>query len=212
MIAIIDYGAGNLRSIARAIEAAGESTIVTSDPEQIRAADGVVFPGVGAAGHAMRKLADAGMIEPINEVVQRGTPFLGVCLGMQLLFEEQEENDTRGLGLLKGQVRTIRDAVKIPHIGWSQSVIKEALPGLDPGTSHYFYFVHSYVVEPDDPGDIAAFTSYGETFPSIVAHDNIWGTQFHPEKSGDHGLAFVKSWVEAVRAAKAARTTEASAR
>jgi glutamine amidotransferase len=204
MIAIIDYGAGNLRSIARAIEAAGESTIVTSDPEQIYAADGVVFPGVGAAGHAMRKLAEAGMIEPINEVVRRGTPFLGVCLGMQLLFEEQEENNTRGLGLLKGHVRTIRSAEKVPHMGWSQSVIRKPLPGLEPGTSHFFYFVHSYVVQPNNPDDIAAVTTYGETFPSIVTHGNIWGTQFHPEKSSDDGLAFVRSWVDSVRAAKAA--------
>jgi len=209
MIAIIDYGAGNLRSIARAIENAGETTVITSDPEQIAAADGVVFPGVGAAGHAMRKLDEAGMIGPINDVVSRGTPFLGVCLGMQLLFEEQEENDTRGLGLLKGRVRTIRSAEKVPHMGWSQSVIQHSLPGLEPGDAHYFYFVHSYVVEPDDPADIAAVTTYGETFPSIVARGNIWGTQFHPEKSGEHGLAFVKSWVDAV---KAARTAEAAPR
>ena len=204
MIAIIDYGAGNLRSIARAIEAAGESTIVTADPEQIAAADGVVFPGVGAAGHAMRMLDEAGMIEPINEVVSRGTPFLGVCLGMQLLFEEQEENDTRGLGLLKGHVRSIHGGEKVPHMGWSRSVIRHPLPGLEPGDAHYFYFVHSYVVQPDDPADIAAVTTYGETFPSIVARGNIWGTQFHPEKSGEHGLAFVKSWVDAVKAARAA--------
>jgi glutamine amidotransferase len=205
MIAIIDYGAGNLRSIARAIEAAGESTIVTSDPEQIYAADGVVFPGVGAAGHAMRKLTEAGMIEPISEVVDRGTPFLGVCLGMQLLFEDQEENGTRGLGLLKGRVQSIQGAEKVPHMGWSQSVIRKPLPGLEPGTSHFFYFVHSYVVRPDDPDDVAAETTYGDTFPSIVARDNIWGTQFHPEKSSEHGLAFVKSWVDSVRAAREAK-------
>jgi glutamine amidotransferase len=205
MIAIIDYGAGNLRSIARAIEAAGESTIVTSDPEQIYAADGVIFPGVGAAGHAMRKLAEAGMIAPINEVVERGTPFLGVCLGMQLLFDQQEENNTRGLGLLRGRVRSIHNAEKVPHMGWSQSVIRKPLPGLEPGTARYFYFVHSYVVQPDDPDDIAAVTAYGETFPSIVAHDNIWGTQFHPEKSGEHGLELVKSWVDSVRTAREAK-------
>ena len=199
MIAIIDYGAGNLRSIGRALQAAGEETVITADPEVIRAADGVVLPGVGAAGHAMDRLDEKQLVPIIHEVVERGTPFLGVCLGMQLLFEHQEEGNANGLGLMKGSVRTIRNAEKIPHIGWNQSTVRKPLPGLEPGDAHYYYFVHSFVAEPDDPADVAATSEYGEQFPSVVVRDNVWGTQFHPEKSSEDGLALIKSWVETVR-------------
>jgi len=199
MIAIIDYGAGNLRSIGRALQAAGEETVITADPDVIRAADGVVLPGVGAAGHAMDRLEEKNLVPVIHEVVDRGTPFLGVCLGMQLLFGHQEEGDANGLGLLKGSVRTIQQAEKVPHIGWNQSTVRQPLPGLEPGDAHYYYFVHSYIVEPDDPADVAATSEYGEQFPSVVVRDNVWGTQFHPEKSSDDGLALIKSWVETVR-------------
>ncbi|MCC6704241.1 MAG: imidazole glycerol phosphate synthase subunit HisH [Thermomicrobiales bacterium] len=209
MIAIIDYEAGNLRSIARAIEAAGESSIITADPADILAADAVCFPGDGAAGFAMRALDRAGLIDPIHEVVRRGVPFLGVCLGMQLLFGYQEENDTHGLGLLDGEVRLIRGAEKLPHIGWSETVFQRGLPGFDAGTADYFYFVHSYVAQPANPENVVGVTTYGEPFASIVARDNVWGTQFHPEKSGVRGLALVNSWIEFVRAS---RLTEVAAR
>jgi len=202
MIAIIDYEAGNVRSIARAIEAAGEPTIITADPTEILRADGVCFPGDGAAGHAMRTLERTGLIDPIHEVVDRGTPFLGVCLGMQLLFGLQEENDTEGLGLLDGAVRQIKGAEKLPHIGWSETVFVRPLLDIPVGTANYFYFVHSFVVQPADPHDIVGITQYGEPFASIVAHDNIWGTQFHPEKSGTDGLALVDSWVKFVRSSE----------
>ena len=202
MIAIIDYEAGNLRSIARAIEAAGETSIITADPAVVLKADAVCFPGDGAAGHAMRTLGNSGLIEPIHEVVRRGVPFLGVCLGMQLLFGYQEENDTHGLGLLEGEVRMIRGAEKLPHIGWSEAVIQRPLPGLNTGDASYFYFVHSYIAKPAHEEDIVGVTVYGEPFASIVARDNVWGTQFHPEKSGEHGLALVNSWVDFVRATK----------
>lgn len=200
MIAIIDYGAGNLRSIGRALQAAGEEIVITADPEVIRAADGVVLPGVGAAGHAMDRLNAQMLVPVIHEAVERGTPFLGICLGMQLLFEHQEEGNATGLGLMPGSVRTIRNAEKIPHIGWNQSTIRKLLPGLEPGDAHYYYFVHSFVAVPDDPSVIAATSVYGETFPSVVVRDNIWGTQFHPEKSSDDGIALIASWVETVRA------------
>lgn len=202
MIAIIDYEAGNVRSIARAIEVAGESSVITADPAEILRADGVCFPGDGAAGHAMRTLERTGLIDPIHEVVARGTPFLGVCLGMQLLFGLQEENETEGLGLLEGEVRLIRGAEKLPHIGWSETVFEKSLLDIPAGTAHFFYFVHSFVAKPANPSDIVGITRYGEPFASIVVHDNIWGTQFHPEKSGADGLALVNSWVKFVRSSK----------
>jgi glutamine amidotransferase len=202
MIAIIDYGAGNLRSISRAIEAAGETTVITGDPSDLLDADAVVLPGVGAAGYAMRQLEAQGLIPVIHEIVERGTPFLGVCLGMQLLFQDQEEGDVQGLGLMKGRVRAMTSGEKVPHMGWNRSVVTKPLPGLQPGDDHYFYFVHSYIAEPADPADIAAVTQYGEEFASVVVHDNVWGTQFHPEKSSKDGLALVASWVESVRLSK----------
>jgi glutamine amidotransferase len=202
MIAIIDYEAGNLRSIARAIEAAGEMSVITADPAEILAADAVCFPGDGAAGHAMRTLERTGLIEPIHDVVGRGVPFLGVCLGMQLLFGYQEENDTHGLGLLEGSVRRISGATKLPHIGWSETVIERPIGDLVPGDSSYYYFVHSFVAQPANQEDIVGVTTYGEPFASIVARNNIWGTQFHPEKSGPDGLNLVNSWVKFVQATR----------
>jgi glutamine amidotransferase len=205
MIAIIDYGAGNLRSIARAIDATGEQTVITNDPEVLRTADAVVFPGDGAAGFAMRQLDELNLLPAIHDVVEAGTPFLGVCLGMQLLFERHDEGDVAGLGLLKGRVRAIRNAQTVPHIGWNKSTVTKPLPGLQPGDSHYFYFLHSFVADPDDATDIAATCLHGESFPSVVARDNVWGTQFHPEKSSRDGLALVASWIESVRQINAGR-------
>lgn len=196
MIAIVDYGAGNLRSIRRALEAAGAETIITDDPLIVANADAVVFPGVGAAGHAMAKLDAMGLTPVIKDAVQAGKPFLGICLGMQLLFEAQEEGDTQGLGVLRGRVRAVDADVKIPHMGWNRSQVVNAGPLGEIGEDHYFYFVHSYIVEPTDPADIAAEAEYGERFPSVVVHDNVWGTQFHPEKSGDDGLELVRRFVE----------------
>jgi glutamine amidotransferase len=196
MIAIIDYGAGNLRSIRRALEAHGADTVVTADPLQVAAADAVVLPGVGAAGHSMRRLADLGLIPVIHESVAAGTPFLGICLGMQLLFEDQEEGNVQGLGLLPGRVRSLRGSLKVPHMGWNQSRVRRSGPIGDAGDQSYYYFVHSYIVEPQNPDDIAATAVYGDAFPSIVIRDQVWGTQFHPEKSGDAGLALIGAFVE----------------
>ncbi len=195
MIAVIDYGAGNLRSIRRALEAAGARVVVTDDPTTVAAADAVVLPGVGAAGSAMLRLADMGMDVAVREAAEVKKPFLGICLGMQLLFEEQEEGDTRGLGLLRGRVRGLRPVVKVPHMGWNRSRILVNGPLGFKGDERDYYFVHSFIVEPADAADIAAETSYGETFPSIVVHDNIWGTQFHPEKSGTDGLQLIAAFV-----------------
>ena len=202
MIAVIDYGAGNLRSIRRALEAAGAETVVTSDPATVTSADAVVLPGVGAAGAAMDRLHHLGMPDAIRAAVAAGKPFLGICLGMQLLFAEQEEGDAVGLGLLRGRVRSLAGPIKIPHMGWNRSRLVRPGPLGSAGDERYYYFVHSYVVEPDDPADVAAVADYGARFPSIVAHDNIWGTQFHPEKSGTDGLALVRAFVAQLKTGK----------
>lgn len=198
-IAVIDYGAGNLRSIRRALEAAGATVTVTADAETVLAADAVVFPGVGAAGAAMQRLRDLDLISPIHDVVAQERPFLGICLGMQLLFEEQEEGSTRGLGLLQGRVRSLSSEVKVPQIGWNRTLWVQDGAGSRAGESGDFYFVHSYIAEPESPDDILAVSRYGEVFPSIVRHGHIWGTQFHPEKSGTAGLQMVAGWVGEVR-------------
>lgn len=198
MIAVIDYGAGNLRSIRRALEAAGAGVAITADLETVAAAEAIVLPGVGAAGAAMTKLQELGLRPVLADAVHRGTPFLGICLGMQLLFGPQEEGDTTGLGLLPGRVRGLRGNVKVPHIGWNQSRVARDGPLGQRGDARDYYFVHSYIVEPDDPAAVAATVTYGETFPSVVIRDHVWGTQFHPEKSSRDGLALVRAFVDHV--------------
>jgi imidazole glycerol phosphate synthase glutamine amidotransferase subunit len=210
-IAVIDYGAGNLRSIRRALEAAGAHVTVSSESGHVRQADAVVFPGVGAAGAAMERLHQLGLVDAIGDVVAAERPFLGICLGMQLLFEHQEEGDTRGLGLLKGRVRTLSPAVKVPQIGWNRVRWIQEAAGGDPADEDDFYFVHSYIVEPHDPTDVVAVTRYGEVFPSIVRHGRVWGTQFHPEKSGPAGLRLIAGWVDGVRTNARARLASVSA-
>jgi glutamine amidotransferase len=195
-VAVIDYGAGNLRSIRRALEAAGAHVTITSDSHLVRQSDAVVFPGVGAAGAAMDRLHQLGLVDVIGEVVAEERPFLGICLGMQLLFEHQEEGATRGLGLLRGRVRALRPQVKVPQIGWNRVRWIQDAAGFRSATEDDFYFVHSYIIEPDDPADVVAVTRYGEVFPSIVRHGHVWGTQFHPEKSGPAGLRLVAGWVD----------------
>jgi glutamine amidotransferase len=198
VIAVIDYGAGNLRSIGRALESAGAEVIVTSDPEVVRAANAVVLPGVGHAGHSIQTLTELGMPEAIHEVVDDGKPFLGICVGMQVMFEEQEEGETRGFGLLPGHVRGIQGPVKVPHIGWNKSRVTRSSPLGAPGDEEFFYFVHSYIAEPKDPADVVATAVYGEEFPSVVVRGNVWGTQFHPEKSGSAGLNLIRAFVAQV--------------
>jgi imidazole glycerol-phosphate synthase subunit HisH len=207
LIAVIDYGAGNLRSIQRALEAAGADVTITSVPAEIMAADGVVFPGVGNAGAAMDRLKDMNIPPAIAQAVNDRKPFLGICLGMQLMFEYQEEGETQGLGLLPGRVRTLASDVKSPQIGWNRVRFVRAGALGTGGEEDDFYFVHSYIVDPENPDDIVATTHYGEVFPAIVARDNIMGTQFHPEKSGVAGLELVASFVEQVRASAATRET-----
>ena len=205
MIAVVDYEAGNLRSIRRALEAAGAEVVITDDAVVVAAAAAVVLPGVGAAGAAMDRLRQRGLVPVIEDAVNAGTPFLGICLGMQLLFGHQEEGDTAGLGLLPGRVRALAGSVKVPHMGWNRSRVARRGPLGQAGEERDYYFVHSYVVEPDDPADVAAEVRYGEIFPSVIVRDHVWGTQFHPEKSGPDGLALVRAFVREVDAT-AART------
>ncbi|MCO5225733.1 MAG: imidazole glycerol phosphate synthase subunit HisH [Thermomicrobiales bacterium] len=194
MIAIIDYGAGNLRSILRAIESQGGQATITGDPDEIIRADRVVLPGVGNAKAAMEQLISTGIADAVKEQAERGTPLLGVCLGMQLLFGEQEEGPTTGLSLIPGKGVKLSGDHKIPHMGWNTVRFTDHSPLAGRQTSHY-YFVHSYVVVPDDPTTIAGITEYGQEFASVVIHDHIWGTQFHPEKSHTDGLDLIGAWL-----------------
>jgi len=195
MIAVIDFGAGNLRSIQRALEKHGTEVVITDDPSMVVKADRAVLPGDGHAKSAMKYLQDKGLADAIGEVVAAGKPFLGVCLGMQLLFDEQEEGSTRGLGLLEGAVRLIPSGVKVPQMGWNIVDFRPNTPLAHLERSHY-YFVHSYAPEAANDSDIAGETDYGIRFPSVVIRDNIWGTQFHPEKSGEDGLSLLRTWVD----------------
>jgi imidazole glycerol-phosphate synthase subunit HisH len=191
-VAVIDYEAGNLRSIARALASVGAVPVFVAAPVD-DAFDAVVLPGVGAFGAAMRRLRAAGLVDWITRRVASGTPLVGVCLGMQLLYERSEENgDVPGLALLEGSVRRLPQGLKVPHMGWNQLIIRRPSPVVDgvQGGTHV-YFVHSYVAEPAQPADVVAITSYGGEFPAIVQRDGITGLQFHPEKSGAAGARFL---------------------
>lgn len=192
MIAIIDYQMGNLRSVQKAFEHLGHNATIAGDPEEVAVAQKVVLPGVGAFGDAMRELKRRHLCEPILEAVNRGVPFLGICLGLQLLFERSEESvDEEGLGIILGDVRrfSLEAPWKVPHMGWNQVRPQGQSPlieGIKSGT--HFYFVHSYYVRPKDDSWTALETDYGHAFCSMVARDNLFATQFHPEKSQTVGL------------------------
>ncbi len=194
-IAVIDYGAGNLRSICRALSAVGAEPVVTADAVAVGAADGVVLPGVGAAGASMDRLRVGGLVAPLHRALAADKPFLGVCLGMQLLYGHQEEGDTEGLGVLTGRVRSLGPGVKVPQIGWNRVRLVADGPLGRAGEEQDAYFVHSFIAEGVDPVDVVAVSRYGEVFPSVVGRGSVWGTQFHPEKSGDGGLRIVRAWV-----------------
>lgn len=191
MLAVLDYGAGNLRSVVRALEVNGIRPVVLGDPDALLRADALVFPGVGAAGSAMRRLRERGLDEAVREFYRSGRPILGVCLGLQLLFDRSEEDGgTPGLGLIPGEVRRFPDGLKIPHMGWNQVRRRRDHPilaGIPDGA--HFYFVHSYYAVPAEPAAAVGTTDYGLDFASVVARENLVATQFHPEKSGRWGLA-----------------------
>ena len=210
MIAIIDYGMGNLRSVQKAFETVGHQAVVTRDPRAIADASHVVLPGVGAFADCMANLEQYGLVEPIRKTVASGKPFLGICLGLQLLFTESEEFGLhKGLGLLPGRVKKFpfgnngsvsknnSSRLKVPHMGWNGVAIERAAPPLKGiHSGEHLYFVHSYYVEPEDRAVVATTTDYGLPFVSSVWRDNIFACQFHPEKSQAAGLRIVKNFGE----------------
>jgi len=200
MIAIIDYGMGNIHSVKKALEAKGAKVVVTSNPAEIKRSAKLVLPGVGAFGDAMAELKDRGLIGPVAEHIKDGKIFLGICLGMHLLFESSEESpDVPGLGILKGRIVRFNPAagLKIPHMGWNQIKLRKVncplFKGLETGAE--VYFCHSYYPRPADPGVIAAGTEYGEDFASIIWSNNVLAAQFHPEKSQSAGLKILENFV-----------------
>lgn len=198
MIAVIDYGMGNLRSVQKALEKVGADAQITEDPAQVRSAAKVVLPGVGAMAPAMDKLREQGMAEALADIVAAGTPLLGICLGYQLLFDRSDEGgDSDGLGIIPGHVKRFTQ-LKVPHMGWNQlHIVQKDCPlfrGLEEGAE--VYFCHSYYVDPADRSDVATDTDYGIGFASSVCRGNIYGLQFHPEKSQSVGLQILKNFVE----------------
>lgn len=200
MIAIIDYGAGNLHSVKNALDFLGASSVITGNSDEILQADKVILPGVGAFGDAMKCLNETGLADTVRKVADKGTPLLGICLGLQLMFEESEETDgVKGLGLFKGKSVKIPDCdgIKIPHIGWNSLEIKNSgklLKNL--GSEPYLYFVHSYYINPTDTSIVSAYTDYGSKLGIAIEKDNVFAVQFHPEKSGETGLKILKNFIE----------------
>lgn len=199
MIAVIDYDAGNLKSVEKALAALGEQPVISRDKETILSADKVILPGVGSFGDAMGKLEQYGLVDVIHKVVDQGTPFLGICLGLQLLFERSgESGGVKGLGLLPGEIVRFEDMPgrKVPHMGWNSLNVRpgaKLFKGLDSGA--YVYFVHSYYLKAERECDVAAYSEYGVPFHAAVERDNIFACQFHPEKSGATGLKILKNFI-----------------
>lgn len=207
-IAVIDYGLGNLKSVSKAMESVGAKVKITNNPQEIEKAKGIVLPGVGTFRRGMRNLHKLNLLNSLYKTIEESKPFLGICLGLQLLFSKSEEDgEHKGLDIIKGKVQRFdfsNKQLKIPHMGWNQ--IKS------PATSYqspvkmfkgipdnsYFYFVHSYYVEPEDKSVIAATTNYGKEFVSAIAKDNVWGAQFHPEKSDKLGLKILENFCRLV--------------
>jgi glutamine amidotransferase len=198
VIAVIDYGAGNLRSVINAVGELGYRPEVTSQPRDVLSARAVILPGVGAAADTMANLEKLGLVEPVRQFIAEGRPFLGVCIGLQILFNGTEEGGWHEcLGVLPGSVRKLPLGLKIPHMGWNQVKQKVDHPvfvGIPDEAN--FYFVHSYYVQPDDSSLVAGETEYGVSICSVIARDNLVATQFHPEKSGELGLKFYDNFLK----------------
>ncbi len=196
-IVIVDYGAGNLRSVARAVAHVGHEPVVTSDPADVASADALILPGVGAAADTMRNLREHAMVEPVREYIASGRPFFGVCMGQQALLSASEEGgEHECLGVIPGRAKRLPGGQKVPHMGWNQVRQSRPHPIFDgiPDES-YFYFVHSYYPAPDDLTVVIGETDYGMRFASVLARDNIVATQFHPEKSGEMGLRMYRNFL-----------------
>ena len=199
-IAVLDYGSGNLHSVSRALEHVGGEAILTGDPGRAAAADALVIPGVGHFGHCVRAIRDKGLDRAIAAFVESGKPVFGVCVGMQVLFERSEEDPEMGLGILRGGSRRLPDDVKVPHIGWNEVTWARShryVEGILDGAR--FYFVHSYA--PDATGDAVGVSEHGRPFAAAAARDNVFATQFHPEKSGESGLQLYENVVQVVASA-----------
>jgi glutamine amidotransferase len=209
MIVVIDYGMGNLRSVSKALESLGASVRVSGDPAEVSRADKVILPGVGAFPAAMRELSARGLVEPVKAAIAKGTPYLGICLGLQLLFEESEEGaGAAGLGVLRGRVRRFHTngaGLKVPHMGWNQVTRRQKAEGRrqngcpllrDIPEGSFVYFVHSYYADPAEPAVTALTTDYGGPFASMVWRENLYATQFHPEKSQAVGLKLLENFVK----------------
>ena len=200
MIAIIDYDAGNIKSVEKALQKLGQDVVITRDKEQILQADKVVLPGVGAFGDAMHNLNEYGLVELIHQVVEKEIPLLGICLGLQLLFERSDESEgVEGLGILKGEICKIpeKTGLKIPHMGWNSLHLQQGgklFEGIDEGA--YVYFVHSYYLKAEDEKIVKAMTDYSTCIHASVERGNVFACQFHPEKSSDVGLQILKNFVE----------------
>ncbi len=195
MIALIDYGMGNLGSVEKALQYVGCATVITACPQQLEEASGIVLPGVGAFDDCIRGLRDRGLVNPLRELIAAGKPYLGICLGLQMLFERSEEGQESGLGIFPGQVVRFDHELKIPQIGWNQVWPNQPVPhlaGISPGS--WFYFVHSYYVKPADESLLAATTEYGYEFCSAVYQNNVFACQFHPEKSQSTGLKLLENF------------------
>jgi len=196
VIAVVDYGAGNLRSVEKALQAVGADAHLTGDPEAVRQAERVVLPGVGAFGDAMQRLRTAGLAEAILDAIRAGKPFLGICLGLQLLFEGSEESPgVSGLAVLAGGVRRFPEDLKVPHLGWNAVAFDRSeavFAGIPPGA--YFYFAHSFYADPQDDNVTVGRTEYGMKFASAIRHKNVWAVQFHPEKSQKWGLQLLRNF------------------
>jgi glutamine amidotransferase len=203
MIAIVDYGMGNLRSVEKGFLKVGVDARVVRDPQAVDDADAVVLPGVGAFRDCIRNLAQTSMTESIMRSIQKGKPYLGICLGLQVLFSESEEFGIyKGLDVFKGKVVRFQIDLKVPHMGWNNVKILRRPPIFDGiQDESFFYFVHSYYVVPDDTAAVSTTTDYGITFTSMVWKDNIFATQFHPEKSQESGLRILKNFGDFVRKA-----------
>lgn len=200
MIAIIDYDAGNIKSVEKALIKLGEEAVITRDPKILLSADKVILPGVGAFGDAMEKIRSYGLESVIKEIIDKKTPFLGICLGLQLLFEESEEaKGVKGLGILKGKIIRIPDkeGFKVPQIGWNSLKLSNngrLFKGINEGA--YVYFVHSYYLKAEDESIVKATTDYVVNVHASVESDNVFACQFHPEKSSDVGLTILKNFIE----------------
>lgn len=195
MIAIIDYGMGNLRSVQKAFEFIGEEAVITDKAEDLKKSDGIVLPGVGAFKDAMIALDRTSLTPLLKEEIAKGKPFLGICLGMQMLFDKSyEDGEYEGLGIIEGEVVRFDTALKVPHIGWNKLIVKKKTPLFEGVDDWNFYFVHSYHAAKCRKEDIETTCEYDYEFVASVNKDNVWGVQFHPEKSGDTGLKLLKNF------------------